>query len=179
MLDTLTRLELHCIEADCSDRRTAQMPLLYRAILAAIEVPLLAFHASVIVLICRARKKDSILQNMFFSIYVVVSFCDCMETISVRNPTLFAQFFFKFCVFCIPTHWLKDTQALALRNSHPLSKASDFLHDTGVSCTRGKGGGGTEKYVYRGTSWPALRVYFSSNLLAFESHFSTCCYETH
>lgn len=108
-----------------------------------LPVSLLTLHASVIIFICQARKKDNILRNMFFNIYVIVSFYDCLETVSVRKPMLSLIFLREFLYSLLREFnriKRKGTRTLALRKVRSTlvlyHKLEAFLNDPGVSCFR-------------------------------------------
>lgn len=59
------------------------MSLFYGPKLTVVEVGFLAFHLSVTAFICCRRRVDSVLQNPFFTVYLVVSVGECVDTICV------------------------------------------------------------------------------------------------
>lgn len=56
-------------------------------IVAIVELPFVAFHASVVLFLCIQRRKDPLICTAFFTVYIIVSMAD-MTTIIVVSTLL-------------------------------------------------------------------------------------------
>lgn len=51
-----------------------------------VDLPFMALHVSMIVFLCHQRRKDKVLRNAFFTLYVIVSVSDLAVMCAVRSP---------------------------------------------------------------------------------------------